>query len=257
MNRIIWQYWETRGLKPGFVDGLLEIARRNSGCQVIQVTPETLSDYLPDLPPDLMRIEEMAHKADMIRTMLVARHGGMWLDSDAIVLSDLNWMFDLLEGAEFVGFNNGGRLQAERPWVRVNCFLSRPGGEVVTGWMRGQHAKFPRTTYAWEEVGSQILNPLCLAQRDKVRILPFELISPVPWDQVQQFEQRRPELNAILQHCPVVMLSNFSLSTRAPELRLLSCEQLAEKDHLLGGIVRAAMRLDVKENRDALTLLHS
>ena len=96
-ERVIWQYWETVNEKPAFIDGLHEIAKRNSGLEVILVTPETLRDYLPNIPPEILRITEIAHKADMIRTMLVMQYGGMWLDSDAIVLQKLDWILDLLD----------------------------------------------------------------------------------------------------------------------------------------------------------------
>lgn len=250
MSRVIWQYWETRGTKPGFVDGLYDIARRNSGCQVVQVTPETLKNYLPDLPDEILAIQEMAHKADMIRTMLVARHGGMWLDSDAIVLRDLNWLFDQLDAHEFIGFNDGGRLEEPRPWVRINCFLSRKDGTVATEWVRRQHAKFPRLKYDWTEIGTDILHPLCLEHRGRVKILPFELISPVPWDQVQVFGQKRPEAVAILAQCSMMMLSNESLKSRAPDLRRFTCAELAAQDTLLGDVIRGALSLHpVREER--------
>jgi hypothetical protein len=240
--RIIWQYWETRGVKPAFIDGLREIARRNSGCQVVLVTPRTLSDYLPDLPGDILRIREMAHKADMIRSMLVARYGGMWLDSDAIVLRDLNWLFDLLEHSEFVGFNNEGRLEENRPWVRVNCFLSRPRGTVIREWVSRQHSKFPRTKFGWEEIGTEILHPLCLAARECVKILPFESICPIPWDRVGEFEREHEDTERISKDSTIVMLSNSQLEKRAPALRRLTCGQIAEADHLLGAIMRFALR---------------
>ena len=107
-SRIIWQYWETRGTKPKFIDRLRELAKKNSGVDTVLVTPETLRFYLPQLPDSILQIEELAHKADMIRTMLVMSHGGMWLDSDTIVPRDLNWLFDLLANYEFVGFNDAG-----------------------------------------------------------------------------------------------------------------------------------------------------
>jgi hypothetical protein len=240
--RIIWQYWETKGVKPAFIEGLHEIARRNSGCQVVLVTPQTLTDYLPDVSRHILRIQEMAHKADMIRSMLVALHGGMWLDSDAIVLRDLNWLFDLLEQSEFVGFNNKGRLEANRPWVRVNCFLSRAGGTVICRWVSRQHSKFPRTKFGWEEIGTEILHPLCLAHRERVKILPFESICPIPWDRVDKFERKHEDTERILNGSTIVMLSNSQLETRAPALRYLTCGQIAEADHLLGAVMRFALR---------------
>lgn len=241
MKRVIWQYWETKGTKPGFVDGVYDIACKNSGCDVIQVTPETLAGYLPDMPGEILQIEEMAHKADMIRSMLISRHGGMWLDSDAIVLRDLNWLFDLLDAHEFIGFSGGAKLAEDPPFVSINCFLSRPGGTVVGEWVKGQHAKFPKLAYDWTEIGTDILHPICLAHRDRVKILPFELISPVPWDHVQVFQHRRPEADMIAEHCSMVMLSNQSLKTRAPDIRRLTCLELAAQNNLLGDILRGAM----------------
>jgi Capsular polysaccharide synthesis protein len=243
MRRVIWQYWETRGTKPAFVDGLHKLARRNSGCEVVLVTPETLATYLPALPREVMRIKEMAHKADMIRAMLVAQHGGMWLDSDAIVLRDLNWLFDALETHEFVCFNDQARLEKSRPWVRVNCFLSRPDGSIACEWVKRQHAKFPRLKYGWEEIGTELLHPICLSQPELVKVFPFDLICPIPWDRVREFEESASDAaEDVLGRCSVVMLSNASLKTRAPALRQMTCQDIAQGDSLLGAILRAALR---------------
>jgi hypothetical protein len=208
---------------------------------VVLVTPQTLAGYLPDLPREILQIEEIAHKADMIRAMLVARHGGMWLDSDAIVLRDLNWIFDLLEDYEFVGFNKQARLGESRPWMSVNCFASRPGGYIVQEWVNRQHKKFPRVKFEWEEIGTEILHPLCLSRPELVKVLPFELICPVPWDQVAKFENSRTDNDEVFRDCPVVMLSNASLRKRAPALRRMTCQELADENHLLGAIMRAAL----------------
>ena len=257
MEHVIWQYWETRGHKPAFIDGLHRLARRNSGCEVILVTPETLRRYLPELPREVLQIKQIAHKADMIRSMLVARHGGMWLDSDAIVLHDLNWLFELLQTYEFICFNNRGRLEETRPWVRVNCFLSRPDGHVAREWVRRQHAKFPRTKYEWEEIGTELLHPICLAESKRVKVLPFEMICPIPWDRVAEFEQKVMDPEKIIEKCFIVMLSNASLATRAPALRRLTCQQIAEEDHLLGAIMRAALCGDPVDGPPGPTRLNS
>jgi FkbM family methyltransferase len=246
-SRIIWQYWETKGHKPAFIDGLHEIARRNAGVEVVLVTPETLPRYLPDIPGEIFQIAELAHKADMIRTMLIMRHGGMWLDSDAIVLRKLDWIFDLLDTHEFVCFNDGGKLMREErpwgspPWVRVNCFASRAGGLIVSEWVRQQHAKFPRTKYRWQEVGSEILHPLCLWYKERVKVLPFEAIAPVPSNQTERFAGPEIDVSAILRDCYMVMLTNHSLRGRAPLLSKMTVEQIASGDYLLSAIMRNAI----------------
>jgi len=246
--RVIWQYWETVGKKPAFIDGLHEIAKKNAGVEVILVTPETLPQYLPKIHPRIHQIAGIAHKADMIRSMLVKEHGGMWLDSDAVVLKKLDWIFDLLDKYEFVCFNDKGKLELrpDLPWgtppmVRINCFASRPQGLIVSEWVRQQHAKFPRTKYRWQEVGSEILHPLCLWYKGRVKVLPFEQICPVTSHATQKFESTEIDASEILRDCHMVMLSNHSLRGRAPALSHMTIEEIACGNFLLSDIVRHAM----------------
>ncbi len=237
VNRIIWQYWETRGQKPAFIDGLLEIAIKNAGVKIILVTPETLPQYLPECPPEVHAIQKMAHKADMIRAMLIKKHGGMWLDSDAIVLKDLNWLFDLLSEHEFIGFDDAGGAR-----VRVNCFLSRPNGTIISEWVRLQHAKFPRTEYEWEEIGSDILDPLCKTYQAK--ILPFHLICPIAWYEVEEFERCGHHPKKVVQwlnECMMVMMTNNALSKRNSEIIGKTVPQLAAGNTLISHFIRKAL----------------
>jgi hypothetical protein len=239
---VIWQYWETVGDdKPAFIDGLHAIARKNAGTEIVLVTPETLGQFIPDIPSEIFKIAQIAHKADMIRAMLVMRYGGMWLDSDAIVLRRLDWILDLLDTFDFVCFNDGCLLEQGRPWVRVNCFASCAGGQVVSEWVRQQHVKFPRTQYGWEEIGTELLHPICLANKERVKVLPFDKIAPVRYNQTSKFMRHDTDASAILRDCYVVMLSNQSLKERTPVLRTLTIEQIASGDYLLSAIIRHAM----------------
>lgn len=240
-RRVIWQYWETVGKKPKYIDGLHELARKNSGVEIILVTPDTLRSYVPDIPEQVFAIKEMAHKADMIRTMLVMTHGGMWLDSDAIVLGDLAWLFDYLDKYEFVGFNDRGRLRPGRPWFRVSCFLSRARGRVVSEWVRRQHAKFPKVVYDWEEIGSELLHAICLEDRRDLKVLPFERICPILWNEVQRFSEPGHDVRSLLRKCFIVMMSNSVVAKKLPSLQDLTVEEIAAGDYLLSAIMRRAI----------------
>jgi len=242
-SRVIWQYWETRGHKPAFIDGLHAIAKRNAGVEVILVTPETLGQYLPNIPPEIFNIGELAHKADMLRAMLVRRHGGMWLDSDAIVLQKLDWILDLLDTYEFVCFNDGGSIARGRPFVRVNCFASRAGGLIASEWVRQQHALLPRTRFRWAEIGSRLLHPICFDHQEKLKILPFEAIAPIPWNEAAEFINPEFDASSILRDCYMVMLNNNSLKSRAPLLRNMTVERIAHGDFLLSAVMRHAMKV--------------
>ncbi|HWA90603.1 MAG TPA: capsular polysaccharide synthesis protein [Rhizomicrobium sp.] len=237
---MIYQYWETRGTKPAYIDGLREIAAKNGKVPLTLVTPETLDAELPDMPSAIRDIEELAHKADMIRAMLVHRHGGMWLDSDAIVLKPLDRLFDYLNDYDFVAFRSSERLRFWRAKVRVNCFLSRPGGRVIGEWMRRQHAKLPRTTFEWNEIGSDILHAVCMENRNIVKFLPFETICPVTWDNVDAFSQSGSAAK-IVEDCLMVMMSNKSLTDRRSILTGMTVEEIARRDWLVSDVLRHAL----------------
>lgn len=240
---IIWQYWETSDdEKPLFVDGLHEIAKNNSGAKVILVTPQNIHDYIPDIPDEIFQIKELAHKADMIRALLIYHHGGMWLDSDAIVLSDLCWLFEMLQTFEFVGFS--GNLEEVPLNVSINCFLSRPKSKIMKGWIDAQHAKFPKVKYQWTEVGSECLNPILFQNKQHVKILSFDLIGPIRWNKVSKFNSKWVNSKKILENVQIVMLSNKSLKSRNPKLRKMSLSELSKGENLIADIILKALNSD-------------
>lgn len=242
-NRIIWQYWETRDHKPPFIDLLYEIAIKNSGVEVIRVGPDTLSQYLPNIPDHILKIEEIAHKADMIRALLIYHYGGMWLDSDAIVLSNLNFLFDFLEEYEFVGFNDNGSFMDKPLKARINCFISRPKSKILEQWITAQHSKFPRTHFEWTEIGTQLLDPIVLKNSDSVKLLNFDLIAPIKYYEVDIFSQKK-EIIPLLENSFIVMLSNKSLEDKKSAIRYLSNKDLIEGNTVISSILRKALLND-------------
>lgn len=238
---MIWQYWETSNFKPLFVDGLHEIAKKNSGVDVVLVTPDTVSDYIPDIPEMIFEIKELAHKADMIRALLLYHNGGMWLDSDAIVLSDLNWMFDELGNYDFVGFNDSGSFIDEPLKVRINCFLARPKSNIMKTWVKYQHQKFPKIRYTWTEIGTDLLDPIIIENKRKVKLLPFDMICPVRWDEVSRFSSVVEDADDLLNDTQMVMLSNKSLQTLNPALTITPLNELSKGKTLIAGILRRAL----------------
>lgn len=237
---IIWQYWETRQHKPPYIDLLHEIAAHRSGARIELVTPDSLHSFLHDVPTALLEIEEIAHKADMIRAMLVHEHGGMWLDSDALVVRDLLGLFELLESYEFVGFEGPVSHLDSRPEVKVNCFLARPGSKVVDEWVRQQHQKLPRTTFAWTEIGSDLLDPIVRKHSNSAKLLPFDLVSPIRWYEVDKFFSKEVDVAQYLHNSFVVMLSNKTLHDKQSKLVNMSRDEILGDSSLIGQLCRGA-----------------
>jgi hypothetical protein len=137
MERIVWQYWENSYKYP---DGIpyIDLCHQSvdlhqtsgKGYKVVRLNDTTVTDYIT-LNPLLNLTKDpclLAQKADYIRAKLVCKYGGMWLDSDTIVLGSLDSIFDKLEQYEFFGYDYKGQC------ITVWAFASRANGELITKW---------------------------------------------------------------------------------------------------------------------------
>ncbi|MDZ7860062.1 MAG: capsular polysaccharide synthesis protein [Candidatus Krumholzibacteriota bacterium] len=106
MNKTIWMYWENNkgSEKPAYLDLCLEtIIKHSPDYKIIVLNEKTVYEYLPNLRRDLDKLEEIAQKADYIRAKIIYKYGGIWLDSDVILLKKIN-IEQYLEKYEYVGY---------------------------------------------------------------------------------------------------------------------------------------------------------
>ena len=110
---IIWSYWE---LKPGdisppaYINLCFKTFYYNCATKfdVKILNEKTVYDYIPELRNDLNHLN-IAAKSDYIRIALLYFYGGIWLDADTIVMTDLKQITDKLDQAwDFVGFGCTG-----------------------------------------------------------------------------------------------------------------------------------------------------
>lgn len=106
----IWLYWEN---KPGVVNRpvYLDLCLRtiikhcSDDFQVVLLNEQSVYTYLPNLRKDLDKYCNIPQKADYIRLCLLYSYGGIWLDSDVIMLKSPKIYYDYLDkGYDYVGF---------------------------------------------------------------------------------------------------------------------------------------------------------
>ena len=93
--KIIWQYWESEdGEIPEIVQACLNSVEHNRGeYQRVLLTKDTLKDYI-DLPEYIYEQKAQgrmntAHFSDIVRTALLVKHGGVWIDATVLLTSEL------------------------------------------------------------------------------------------------------------------------------------------------------------------------
>ncbi len=183
-SRKVWLYWESRGGKtePPHVAFCRQTAERRSGVPVEIVTPESLRDYLPGLSSNIDRIVHedrpqrpcIGIKSAFVRAFILERYGGLFLDSDALVLQDLHQVFDAIEKHGFVCTEHN----TPRGRFIPNSFLgSVAGGELIR--MYAEHLRYElqrRSKFNREEVTLGALTPLVNGNPQASYVYPDEQI---------------------------------------------------------------------------------
>jgi mannosyltransferase OCH1-like enzyme len=98
MERNIFIYW------TGKENNLISILRNliylhstnGKGYKVHFITHENMYEYIKNIPDYFMKLCP-AHQADFVRVNVVCDYGGIWLDSDTLVLDTLDTLFDIVE----------------------------------------------------------------------------------------------------------------------------------------------------------------
>lgn len=114
-DRVVWQYWEYSTEYPDgipYIDLCHKSVDKHStigkGYKVIRLNEHTIKDYLDDINPFIFNMKDssnqLAQKADYFRAKLLCKYGGIWLDSDAIVINSLDSVFDQLNNYDFYGY---------------------------------------------------------------------------------------------------------------------------------------------------------
>lgn len=143
----LWTYWELKPnvkKKPPYIDLCLEIMRKKCSktYEVIFLNDKNVYKYLPNLRKDINKLP-LALKADYIRVSLLYHYGGLWLDADTIVLSDLREILDKLEdGWDFIGFGCTNNMSAENciktghPYPSNGVMASKKNGILMRNCLR-------------------------------------------------------------------------------------------------------------------------
>jgi phosphorylcholine metabolism protein LicD len=112
----LWLYWDNinNNKTPVYIDLCYETVVKNcsQSFNVVRLNKDNIKKYLPELDEYEKYLDKLiiAHKVDFYRIMLLYKYGGLYLDSDMIVLRDPVEIIDKLKKYDYVGFGcTGGK----------------------------------------------------------------------------------------------------------------------------------------------------
>jgi Glycosyltransferase sugar-binding region containing DXD motif len=252
----VWSYWEDvpGSSRAAYLDLCLETIRSHAHPLELRLLgPDDASTWLPDL--DVERWEHLPapnYRSDYIRSRVLQRHGGIWIDVDTVALSSLSSLLSELDGSGIVCFGRElGRFFG-------GLCAAAPGSAFVDAWVEEQDRALS-THHDWSLLPYAALAQdvtWSLARRLPWKALPMERVAPIPWYQWRRFLSRVESPRRLLAPRPVtvvlwnaVMASALSRQTR---------EELLTSRMLLSRLLRIGLGMSsVTGEEDGWTRLHS
>lgn len=209
----VWTYWE--GPCPAWVRACRRtMARHLPALRLLDPQSfERLRADDADRAIDLSHLH-VAHRADFIRAYLLARHGGLWIDADCLVMQPLVEVLALLARHDFVAHRAKGG-------VLSNAFIgARPGSRIAAAYYaRVRHAVATRQRFGWNWLGGDLLTEVVRQDARGFHELPAERVQPICWSRPQDFIAERDagaHEAQVNREAWTYMLSNVELGKRFP-----------------------------------------
>jgi hypothetical protein len=151
-TRNIFMYWigKEYSLITLFRKIIYKHSNNGKNYKVHFITPANINQYV-NIPPYFYQLKP-AHQADFVRVNVICDYGGIWLDSDTLVMNSLDSLFNILEEKDgfFIKENNKVLLNG--------VFGSRKNTQLMIEW-KNKVSEILNNNYQieWTEIGSKLL----------------------------------------------------------------------------------------------------
>jgi hypothetical protein len=175
----IWTYWEDMPghRRSAYLDLCLETVHRHAdGLAVHVLGRDDAPDWIPDLDRDRWeRLPAPNYRSDYIRSRLLQRYGGVWIDVDTVALAPLSQLIDELDDTGMVCFGRElGRFFG-------GLCAAATDSAFVDAWVEGQDRALSRRA-DWGELPYAALAQDVtweIARRLPWKALPLARVAPV------------------------------------------------------------------------------
>lgn len=235
MKTKLFTYWE--GKKSDYIKLCEKIISKNI-CEDIElhlVTDKSIHEYISEneFPSNFKNINCLAHRADYIRCCLVYKYGGIWLDSDQILQSNLSDVLELLKTYDYVTY------EWEKNQPSISFFASNKNNIFLKKWKdEMDNLIMLKTQFSWTELSYDLMYPLLnnLLNSNSLKYYAYYAttsFAPLEWHQYEIFLKTNENVN--FRDVKSIHLFNAKL----PEwFKNLSETEILSKDYLISKLFR-------------------
>ena len=209
----LFLYWE--GYEYKLIHKLRELiylhSNNGDGYTVHFITPSNLKNYVSELPECFDSLLP-AHRADYIRVYVICKYGGIWLDSDVLVLDKLDDLFNIMKQ------NDGFLIKENNADLSNGVFGSKANTNFMIEWLNqiNNILQKKKSDIAWTEIGNNIQTRI---QAENPKFLSnytiyngLDNLYPVNWNNcVEEFlvKPYNNYKNILREFQPIVILCNL------------------------------------------------
>lgn len=210
MERNIFLYWEGNEFKLiSILRNIIYLHSTNGkGYKVNLINKNNIKNYIPDIPQYFNKLC-LAHQADFVRVNVIHDYGGIWLDSDTLVMESLDPLFDILEK------NDGFFILQNNEVIWNGVFGSKKNTPLMKEWKRIMFEILNKKgeNINWTEIGNDLLTFLLDKKLFENFIIfkGLDCMYPVNWDKcVDEFIKKPYDnyKNIIRDFQPIICLVN-------------------------------------------------
>lgn len=241
----IWMYWENKEgkLTPDAIrlSWKTIINHNKNDFQIKILTEDDVLSYLPHIIQDYKFFEQIAHKADYIRFQLLYKYGGVWLDSDTIMLRSLQDVKEKIDENEFVftGYKN----EDDEIFTLIGFLASKPGNKIcyrvinhIEEYIENNLTK--KIQPEWDEVGYFLSDIINKKIESSFYMYSQKYFEPYNVFQLEDIIYLENICDSITKINPKVIGQSFANSIRSDNFKQLNEQELMGSYLLYGDLFR-------------------
>ena len=182
INLKVYTFWEPREKMPYYIKLCMETWKKNlPNAEIVLLDYKNLGEYIDvkEFNPILFSGRfKLALIADALRVALLAKHGGIWLDADTIILSSKAEKYFQPDAKHRTIFF--GHVNMRAPHI---AFINTPpGAECMNAWFEFIREKLqaltPETEIDAFFLGNDFINSFSKNHVNEIEVLERKLVMP-------------------------------------------------------------------------------
>ncbi len=154
-------------------------SKNGKGYKVNLINHDNVRDYIPNLPDYFYKLG-IAHQADFVRVCVLCDKGGIWLDSDTLVIDKLDDLFKLIKEKD-------GFFIKETDYMSNGVFGTKPNTKLMLEWKKKILDRLSlNINITWTEIGNKMLENMQHSNYDYFKNYKifdgYSDMYPVNWD---------------------------------------------------------------------------